>query len=371
MPLEPTHLRACARRSRVWLVVVLGALLVIPSAGFGAPLYLNDVQGALRLVDPSTGASTLVGEFGTAVPGARSSYTGLAARPDGSSLYTLRESRFTGAPDVTFETSLIAIDPATGSGTAFPRFDVAALGMILPDGLTERSGVGYLGIAISPSHPDVAVVLGTDVYLDFLTTIPYLWTVDLDTGLPLGSAIRLPQHVRALAYGPDGTTLYGAVSAYHEPGTIVTVDPILGTLKTVGSAGPLVSEFITGLAFDPADGTLYASDGYENDRLVTLDPVTGAAIEVIGPLGIPGPEGIAFLPVPEPSTALLLGLGLAGLVRRRAALLRPVGLRPVALAAEALGESVERPAVARVLLQIHAVDRLGLPGAVGLEQDRP
>ncbi|PAW70413.1 MAG: hypothetical protein B9S35_15240 [Opitutia bacterium Tous-C5TDCM] len=90
--------------------------------------------------------------------------------------------------------------------------------------------------------------------------------------------------------------------------------PDLSELFSVGSLGLDVTSF-GGLVVD-FDGNLFASlsvDGLESS-LYSINPLTGAAT----PVGVFG-TGISSIAVPEPSAALLGGLGLLALLRRRRA----------------------------------------------------
>lgn len=102
---------------------------------------------------------------------------------------------------------------------------------------------------------------------------------------------------------------------------LVTQANSAGTLSTVGSLGIDIDE-VGGFDIDPSDGTAYAalSVGGES-KLYTINLMTGAATEVAAP-GVSGngtlvaqTSGLAV--VPEPSSALLLGLGSLALLRRR------------------------------------------------------
>jgi hypothetical protein len=71
--------------------------------------------------------------------------------------------------------------------------------------------------------------------------------------------------------------------------------------------------------FDPVSGVLYVVDGVGTNSLYTLDPSTGT-LTLVGPTNVlDGLAGLAFVPVPEPSTLALAALGAVALliVRRR------------------------------------------------------
>ena len=90
----------------------------------------------------------------------------------------------------------------------------------------------------------------------------------------------------------------------------MNVDSDTAEVTLVGDPG--LTDFVTGLAFRPADGVLFAIDGLRRDRLVILNPLNGALVADVGPLGILGPEGLAFVPEPATITVLWWTLVLGG-----------------------------------------------------------
>ncbi len=120
----------------------------------------------------------------------------------------------------------------------------------------------------------------------------------------------------ALAIDPDFSTPYTLDSVTDS--LAVSTDPLFPTgseLNVVGGLGIDVTSF-GGLVVN-WDGTLYASlstDGITSG-LYSINPNTGAATS----LGSFGGSGLATIAVPEPSAALLGGLGLLALLRRRRA----------------------------------------------------
>ncbi len=274
-----------SRQTALLLSLIVGGFAAPTAVDGSALLAINTAgPGAFVVVDAATGRATAVDpdvSLGTA------SWVGLAAVPGGDpnvayALHNPPPPVFGDSP----QSRLARIDTQSGAATLLPFFDVGVLG---------SPGPVSTAIAISPLEPSVATVMAFefDAPGDRL-----LFKVSLDNGAVLGPALVLPERkaINAITYSPDGLTLY----ATDPDGALATLNTTTGVLTRIGDPAG-VSNFVTGLAFRPEDGALFAIDAGFNDRLVQLDPSTGALIEGLGRLGIGGPSGLAFAETESPA----------------------------------------------------------------------
>lgn len=238
----------------------------------------------LIAVDSNTGSSSLIGSLGTTVSG-----YGLAAR--GSTLYTFDPNT----------DGLRAINKMTGAAGASINLGV---GDLTGEGdLAFRSdGVGFLSSALAPDFSPVNQLFRFDAELGTSTLVA-------NTAIPLDGMVFV------------GNTLY-AIGQEAEA-KLYTVDQTNGALSVVGALG-IAQDSPFGALAATSNGELF---GAINDRLYSIDPITGAASVVnadVLDLGYASVSGLAsspaFTPVPEPSVYALGGVALivlAKLVRRR------------------------------------------------------
>ena len=272
---------------------VLSSLAVAQQSASAAEI-LYGMTGAggtassLYTIDPTTGASTLVGAtgFGHVVA--------MDFNPVDGLLYGISNS--SGG-------TLLTIDVATGAGTAIATLGGSMTGSNAPDMAFNAAGTLYTW---------------NEPFTDNLNT------VDLGTGV--GTEI-----------GPNGGGAFtfqlgldidssGTVYIKNGDNDIYTVDTGTGaaTFLITHDAPAFALDNI--LAFNAAD-TLFSVDrtsGSDSD-LYTIDLATGGST-LIGSTGIGRLAALAFQPmaaisVPEPGTLGILGLGVFGLgfARRRKA----------------------------------------------------
>lgn len=298
--------------------------------GLAASPVGNTIYGAtsdtLGTINPSTGAFTAVGTFGTALNGDLGpvELDGLVALAFNSSngvLYGVHRTTLDEdtcyAVEATGDT-LITIDATTGNDTAVGATSngieaaalvgstlYAAIGDQL--GVLDRSTGGFSSRSATFGQGDPGPVDFDDIRglsYDVTTHILYavnreaggddeLFQVNLVTGahLPLqfngntddyvsitGGSCVSPVNIEAIAMDPSGTTLYGS-----DGDDLVTIDEATGACNIVGAFGgfgPAIT--ITGLGF-ANDGTLYGTDANE---FYSIDTGTGAASTVGGGLGV-------------------------------------------------------------------------------------
>ena len=137
-------------------------------------------------------------------------------------------------------------------------------------------------------------------------------TVNLTTGTIQTTLASPSEDIEGLAYGNG--VIYGLVGFGAGLGDLFSYNIAANTWTKLGNVG--IQFFDPGLAFDPGLGLLYAI-GNQDHNLYTINP-NALATTLIGPTGLTTTSGgLAFEPVPEPSIAGVLGLGLAGFIAAR------------------------------------------------------
>jgi outer membrane protein assembly factor BamB len=354
---------------RARLVVFLCALAIfaLPSAAFAqttSDVLVSDVaRQAIFQIDVSTGDRTVISGCIAFIGGNCSSTIGggtAIVAPSGMSLGT---NAFADSPFYvtdTFTDTLMQIDPTTGFRTAVSSPTIGAgTGFVSPVDVSVRangnlivvdeglvalvevdpvtgnrtiissSAVGT-GTAFSQPH-DVAIdASGQILVLD--TVQDAIFRVDPGTGdrtilssLGQGSGPSFvdPQNITLDAVG---NILVSDANAHATlPGAIYSVDPITGNRVIISSdavgtgrdlevpVGMALDNVGNILALDFAPGLLLSINALTGDRIVLSSSQMGSG------LSLSGPTSILALPtaiIPEPSTALLLGLGMALLARR-------------------------------------------------------
>lgn len=280
---------------------LLAALLLLPSAVLAAPLQaaagvvytIDHVAPVLRTIDPSTGTTTssvAVTLAGETVKGG----TGLAAHPATGELFALLKltSSVPGEPS---SRGLVTIDPTTGAATLIGQTGAAFAELAFDD-----SGILYGVTGDGDSTPETLFTLSTtDASTTFLATLGNGDDGEVIAFNPVDGLLYHASGLREL--GPDGRIL----ETVNLVGLGVSPVTLSGSpyVEAVGMTwSPDAGLFLlTSLDLDEISDeffTLTASG--EATFIATMDHMTG---------------GIAF--VPEPTTALLLGGGLAALGARR------------------------------------------------------
>lgn len=221
---------------------------------------------------------------------------------------------------------LLTIDPDTGAGTlvgasgvnALPGLAINSAGEIYAtDNLLDSNlyridastGAATFVGNMAIEGPDGIAFDDNDVlYVTETYELGNLYTVDVTTAVPtlVGSLDGLPvdDNMTGLAFDPIDGTLYGSTGGSTKPDTIYTIDKSTGAVTLVGSTG--LGGSTPDLFFDDA-GNLFGSKGGGggSNTLISIDPLTAAGT-AIGPIGFASVSGLDCAYLPEPSLPAML-----------------------------------------------------------------
>jgi sugar lactone lactonase YvrE len=167
------------------------------------------------------------------------------------------------------------------------------------------------GIAYDPLNNRLVVVDRDSQTIYALDPVSELRTVITDAATSTLDLLFQPENVSVDA---TGQILVADRGGGGNPSRVIKVDPITGEQSVVPNLGSF--DTAIGIALD-ANGRLLVSDMGPLDALYRLDPITGIQTLITSGGTFVTPRGLAVVPIPEPGSLLLLGMGVVGVVALR------------------------------------------------------
>lgn len=276
------------------LLALVTASFMGGSSALALELYAADYDGAATLfhMDQAAGTASPIGAIGYDKIGDLASDT----RPGTETLWGVRIAEGEDLDE------LVTIDPATG----------AAVGSVAININTGGAFQGSPGHMASIAFDPVSGKLYGSTAEVYGAPFDALYLIDALSGAASFVGRITFSNVLALGFSQTGV-LYGVA---YSGAQLIHIDLSSGN-------GSLIAAMQVTSAFDiasrPEDDVMFLVDsGSGTDSLYTLD-VTNGALTGVGGYGGTSPNlaGLAFAPIPEPGTLVLVVSGLVALAERR------------------------------------------------------
>jgi hypothetical protein len=255
-------------------------------------------DGALAIVNQTTGAVTVVGH-----PAGVTRLSGLAFGLNGTLFATTQPAGgFPPPPGPTGASSLITLNADTGAL-------ISNIGLI-------KDGTTPINIADLAVQPGTGLLFGIRGPNDGLGGQGRLYTINTTTGLAtlIGNT---GDFFGSIAFAPNGTLYMSAADLGAQGGLVnMALKTLNPTNAAILTSVPTI-DFFGALGIRPNDGVIFGGNG-DAHQLFRVNPATGAET-LVGDTGLTFVGDLDFRAAPEPSSVVLLALGLlmvAGARRR-------------------------------------------------------